>query len=156
MYEVCGFSSVNDMVRDGLGVNPEEMAIVVKWLELNDPKEAVPIRRILPEFPLGTHGGDRKSEDVKNQDDVVILKQQGNSADYLLARMQRDTPKVARRYLEGEFPSVRAAALAAGIIKKRSELDHLRLHWKKASVMERKTFVSELATSTLSAKATKQ
>jgi hypothetical protein len=41
----------------------------------------------------------------------------GNQAAYLQARLRRDAPEVADALERGEFPSVRAAAIEAGIIK---------------------------------------
>jgi hypothetical protein len=42
----------------------------------------------------------------------------GNSGSYLLRRLARDHPVILARYERGEFKSVRAAAIEAGIIKK--------------------------------------
>ncbi len=73
---------------------------------------------------LKEHGGDRRSETTKatgtkDQDYNVMLKpkQQGNSAPYLLARLKRDHPKIAEKYADGQFPSVRAAAIEAKLVK---------------------------------------
>lgn len=41
----------------------------------------------------------------------------GTDPTYLLARMKRDAPEVAQDYLDGKHKSIRAAAIAAGIIK---------------------------------------
>ena len=41
----------------------------------------------------------------------------GTSADYLSRRIARDAPAVLERMKAGEFPSVRAAAIEAGIVK---------------------------------------
>jgi hypothetical protein len=41
----------------------------------------------------------------------------GNSADYLASRLRRDHPAIADRLAAGEFKSVRAAAIEAGIVK---------------------------------------
>ena len=66
---------------------------------------------------LKSHGGDRRSEEVRKvQADVVSLKH-GNSANYLKARLQRDHPEIADALDRGEFRSARAAAIEAGIIK---------------------------------------
>jgi hypothetical protein len=43
----------------------------------------------------------------------------GTSAEYLTARIARDNPEILERMKAGEFPSVRAAALEAGIVQKR-------------------------------------
>lgn len=71
-------------------------------------------RLLRGEIPaLGTHGGAREAD----QDDNVILKGQGNGSCYLAARIKRDFPDIAAKLADGEFPSVRAAAKAAGIIR---------------------------------------
>jgi len=43
--------------------------------------------------------------------------QQGTSADYLTARIARDRPDILERMKAGEYPSVRRAAMDAGIVK---------------------------------------
>src|SRR5262245_22904733 len=60
--------------------------------------------------PLNGHGGER-TEQVDN----VNLKG-GNQASYLVRRLKRDRPDLARKLANGEFPSARAAAIAAGIV----------------------------------------
>ena len=45
------------------------------------------------------------------------MKHRSNSAAYLQARLRRDEPKIADALERGEFPSVRAAAIEADIIK---------------------------------------
>jgi hypothetical protein len=42
---------------------------------------------------------------------------QGNAQAYLLARLKRDAPGILARVEAGEFPSARAAAKAAGIVR---------------------------------------
>jgi hypothetical protein len=63
--------------------------------------------------PLAEHGGDRSGE----QHDNVILTGLGNSADYLTARIAHDHPDILERMKAGEFRSVRAAAIKAGIVR---------------------------------------
>jgi len=41
----------------------------------------------------------------------------GNSGSYLSRRLERDFPEIADRLAAGDFPSVRAAARAAGLVK---------------------------------------
>jgi len=81
---------------------------------------------------LFDNGGDRKSEAVV-QPDVIRLKGQGygTNADYLTARIARDCPDILDRMKEGDFPSVRAAATEAGLVKI-SPLD-ARPHTRPAS-----------------------
>ena len=44
---------------------------------------------------------------------------QGNTSEYLAARLARDNPDILERVKAGEFPSMRAAAVAAGIVRAR-------------------------------------
>src|SRR5882672_4071571 len=62
MFEVLGFASAEQMIREGYGLEPKEIDIAVEWLKLNQPCEAVSLKIV-----LGKHGGDRKSEKVKDQ-----------------------------------------------------------------------------------------
>ena len=68
--------------------------------------------------PLAEHGGDRKGDQGYN----CHLDARGNSSSYLLAKLARDKPDYLKRWKSGEFKSVRAACLAAGIIKPQSQL----------------------------------
>lgn len=65
---------------------------------------------------LAKNGGDRRSEG-RDQANHISLKQHGTGVDYLLRRLLRDAPEFVSRYEKGEFPSVRQAAIAAGIVK---------------------------------------
>lgn len=56
----------------------------------------------------GPGRGNRTADDVSRF---------GNSADYLTRRIARDRPDILERMKAGEFPSVRAAAIEAGIVK---------------------------------------
>ena len=67
---------------------------------------------------LKTHGGDRRSEQAKqDQGDQITLKRGTTGADYIKARLRRDHPEIADQLEQGEFRSARAAAIAAGIIQ---------------------------------------
>lgn len=61
--------------------------------------------------PLGTN------QHSKRGSDVVRPSGFGNNADYLTARIARDHPDIHEAMKRGEYASVRAAALDAGIIK---------------------------------------
>ena len=73
---------------------------------------------------LGGHGGDRRSEEAKaDQGDIVTLKERGNSAEYIKARLIRDGfHDIAARVDAGEI-SARAGAIEAGIIKVKTPLE---------------------------------
>lgn len=53
----------------------------------------------------------------RSRNNNVISTIQGNSQNYLTARIARDHPEILDRMKAGEFGSVRAAALVAGIVK---------------------------------------
>ena len=99
----------------GLGYRPADIDRIIgerKAREAKDRAEAA--------LPLMPNGGDRKSRD---QLDVIKLIASapisgGTSADYLAARIARDRPDILDRMKAGEYPSVRAAALDAGIVKR--------------------------------------
>lgn len=68
---------------------------------------------------LGKHGGDRKSEEVKNQgSNQKVDKSYGETTDYLLDRIERDYPETYESVKAGEFKSARAAAISVGLVKK--------------------------------------
>ena len=62
---------------------------------------------------LRQHGGDRKTDKVKDQGNNVTLNQRGNDKSYTLARLRRDEPELAKRVEAGEL-SANAAAIKAG------------------------------------------
>ncbi len=67
---------------------------------------------------LGKHGGDRKSEERDQVDNIKLIPSAdgGTRSAYLTARLRRDRPDLVARLDAGEFPSVRAAAIEAGIV----------------------------------------
>lgn len=87
------------------------------------------------------HGGDRRSDQAYN---ISLKTQYGTSADYLMSVLKRDHEGIANRYAAGEFRSVRAAAIAAGIIQPDSALLVLQRAWKRATEEERKAFLAEI------------
>ena len=60
----------------------------------------------------------------------------GTSAEYLLRRLKRDAPEIADDYIEGKFKSVRAAAIAAGIVKVQSPYEMIGKQLAKLSRLE--------------------
>ena len=70
---------------------------------------------------------------------------QGNGSAYLLRRLSRMDGDWLARYEAGEFPSVRQAAIAAGIVKVPAVIDRLRSAWKRASPADRLAFMEEIS-----------
>lgn len=67
----------------------------------------------------------------------------GTSRAYTLERLKKKRPDLFDRVVAKEL-SVNAAAILAGWRKKKTELELLRIHWKKASDSERATFKKEI------------
>ena len=81
---------------------------------------------------------------IDPHDNIMKVGPQGTSQSYLLRAIARRAPDVLTAYEQGKFKSVRAAAIAAGIIKVPTPLDQLRKDWKKASAAEQETFRAEI------------
>jgi len=89
--------------------------IAVEWL--NQEQRVEPVTKAEVEAALGSHGGDRRSPQARqDQGDNIPLKH-GTQATYIRARLQRDYPEIAEALDRGEHRSARAAAIEAGIIK---------------------------------------
>ena len=74
---------------------------------------------------------------------IVPLTKGGN--DRLAARLKRDAPDEWQDYMAGEHKSVRAAALAAGIVKPPDPYKQLCKWWRAASEDERTAFEDFIA-----------
>ena len=96
-------------------IKPEWVRIAVEWL--NQEQRVEPVTKAEVEAALGSHGGDRRSPQARqDQGDNIPLKH-GTQATYIRARLQRDYPEIAEALDRGEHRSARAAAIEAGIIK---------------------------------------
>jgi hypothetical protein len=73
----------------------------------------------------------------------TIIRGSTNSQ-YLAARIARDRPDVLERMKAGEFRSVRAAAIEAGIVKVLTPLEQIRKLLPKLTAAERKALAEEL------------
>lgn len=89
--------------------------------------------------PLNQNGGDRKSEQVESvlYDNTDF---QGTSASYLTRRIARDYPVILEEMKEGKYPSVRAAAKAAGIIRELTTVEKVQKLWLKMTPEEKEQF----------------
>ena len=115
VYAELGYESADEMIQQELLIKPEWVRIAVTWL--NQEERVEPVTKAEVEAALGSHGGDRRSAQAKqDQPDNISLKY-GTDATYLLRRLRRDAPEVADALDRGEHRSIRAAAIEAGIIK---------------------------------------
>jgi hypothetical protein len=87
------------------------------------------------------HGPAKTGRPIKGTT-VVPLSKGGN--DRLAARIKRDHPDIAAAVERGEYPSMRQAALAAGIVKPPDPFRDLCRAWEKTPDEQRKAFVDGL------------
>jgi predicted transcriptional regulator len=73
---------------------------------------------------------------------LVPLSKGGN--DRLAARLKRDHPAIAEAAARGEYRSMRAAGIAAGIVRVPSVYDQLVKSWRKATEDERERFLADI------------
>jgi hypothetical protein len=78
-------------------------------IEKERMKQAVKEAPVLAEHGANQHGDKSGVGDTKSSS-------KGTNATYLTARLKRDAPDIATRLERGEFKSVRAAAIEAGIV----------------------------------------
>lgn len=66
--------------------------------------------------PLAGQGGDRKTYEFQVDNHQLEIRMDGTNPRYLTARIARDRPDILEEMKQGAYKSVRAAAIAAGII----------------------------------------
>jgi hypothetical protein len=68
----------------------------------------------------------------------IPLPKGGNSVKRLSARIAKKRPDILERMKKGEFKSVRAAAIEAGIVRPVSVINQFRRLWSQATAEERR------------------
>jgi hypothetical protein len=68
---------------------------------------------------LGKQGRPRKGEEKGSERTLIV---RGETSTYLTARLARDHPAISRKLEAGGYPSVRAAAIEAGIVKPMAQI----------------------------------
>jgi hypothetical protein len=86
--------------------------------------------------PDGIGGRASKQKDCLCYHDNIDNKaaeyvERGTSSEYLAARIARDRPDIQEKMKQGQYPSVRAAAIDAGIVKPR-----VKIEWKADATPE--------------------
>ena len=94
----------------------------------------------------GVEGHKGQNEHSARVDNVNTSKQPkgGNHKSYLLKRLKRDNPEIAEDYIQGNYPSVRQAAIAAGIVKVKTPLEIALAAFRKLTDEEKVTFEKEV------------
>jgi hypothetical protein len=94
--------------------------------------------------PNSGHGGDRRSQKAKlYQGAVRHLDRHATHAKALLAiRLAQENPEIYKAFENGKYTSLRAAAEAAGIVKRSNDpLPRLKSFWTRASRKEQREFL---------------
>lgn len=91
--------------------------------------------------PTGTN---QHKKEERLSDNVSSLRGTGSS--YLVRRLKRDSPAIADALGRGEYPSARAAAIAAGIVKVDDRPNLARKAFLKLTPREREDFLAWVAT----------
>ena len=151
-WKVIGFASFEDFCKAELGKTLCEVEQIVSGVRVLQAtgrtapiteRQARTAAEALAAAPkLATHG--RPTKGNENKGNIVTLKARGNSKEFLAARINRDHPEIAERVKAGEFKSIRAAAIVAGIVKVKTPLERLFAEWKKASQEERDAFLKSI------------
>jgi len=138
--------------RDGLGLpslyflkqaleaTPQDGERAIAMVRAELAKEHVDFDEQARRDELKLHGerppqpglADRKRDEkgrIVHSDNLTV--ERGTSAPYLAARLKRDYPEIAGQLAAGKFRSVRAAALAAGIVQEKTPLDQIQKLWHK-------------------------
>ncbi|MDO9712374.1 hypothetical protein [Paracraurococcus lichenis] len=115
-----GYGSRASYLRDGLGVDPAMVDWALAGLKMCGADQPIPMADAVK---LGKRGGqpgnDNAAKVRKDRPDGQRAPAYGTSAAYLKARIERDAPEIAARI--HEYPSVAAAARAAGITVAKSD-----------------------------------
>jgi len=144
MHERLGFQTADEMIANGLELDPDDVRIAVKWLRKHEPEHPIG----LPEV-LGKHGRSDAARDEmgrfargeESRGSNATSGNLGRGRSYTLARLRRDRPELAERVEAGEL-SANAAAVEAGFRRRPTPLDTLRRTWAKASEEERAEFLT--------------
>lgn len=110
-----GYESADEMLQEELNIPPDWVRMAATVLEATG--ENLSKAEVDRAIELKSHGGDRRSEQARQDQPISGSLKYGGNPDYLKARLQRDHPEIAEALEQGEYRSARAAAIEAGIIK---------------------------------------
>jgi hypothetical protein len=139
----------------GLGYRKDDIDRIVRERQQSVEQVAEAVTPLsTPGAPAGNTNAAKVDETHKENKvyDINFDSKGGDRAEYLAARIARDRPDILERMKAGEFPSVRAAAREAGIIKDRITIliepqaaaAQIRKHFDPESVQELARLLSEI------------
>jgi hypothetical protein len=83
-----------------------------------------------------------ESNGVDNVHSIPANQLNSNSQERIVRRLKRDHQAHCEALQRGDYPSPRAAGIAAGFVKEGTVLDKLQRLWTKASQQEREAFLA--------------
>ena len=147
MFGPLGFTSTDDFIERGLGLNPQDVAWAVDGLRRMKPDEPITFKAAmtLGQREIGVSGGKAGPGRGKKTDaNGARLSKAPNSIDYITARLDRDGFTELAAKVRAKEMSARAAGIEAGFIKPLTPLYRLRGAWKVATEDDRRTFLEEV------------
>lgn len=121
VWDELGFSSAEDMIRNGYELDPSQIDLAVAWLKANGTTEAIGLDDISKKIAEAKHDAETVKQgtrtDIEPLSNRKKLQGGGTGAEYTLRRLARDAPQLLDKIEAGEL-SVNAAAIQAGIRKK--------------------------------------
>lgn len=109
-------------VRSLLGKNIEHGAECLRLLQdrgapsMERAEADFQVKRVKAQGDIAKHGERGRGRAIRGYD---VTSTRGNKAEYLGRRLRRDRPELFAAFERGDFPTVYAAARAAGIVKSR-------------------------------------
>jgi hypothetical protein len=144
IWEPLDYPTLDALLKAEIGVTEQQSIEQIKTRDLKDAKERGRMG--------GLTAGRGRPKDEQASDIVTSLlptkpakSARGNTREYWASRLKRDHPDIFKRLEAGEFKSVRAAAIEAGIVKDPTGKQLLNRAWKKAIEVERREFIAEHA-----------
>ena len=112
-WEVLGYASMDEYLKIETGYTATEILGQARKMVI----QAVCARA--EEMGPVKHGGDRKSKAMDQGNNYNLDIKRGTDQTYLARKIMTDSPETFDRLKQGEYRSVRAAAMDCGIVKER-------------------------------------
>lgn len=156
MFTLLGYDSADQLISYGYQLEPEEVHLAVRWLELNEPESAVGMGEVLTRAQAVAKAAQATTGEVRSKADnqhTKIGHAQSRSDRAAAAGVSEETqrkldllaqksPALHAKVKAGK-KSAHRACVEAGLVKEPTPLDVLRRAWKKATPAERETFRKE-------------